>query len=678
MYKSLIMTAFSAAILLRGADAQDLMDLSLEDLLAIEVTSVAKKPQRVDEAAAAVAVITQEDIRKIGATTVPELLRYVPGVEVGEIDGTSSAVSARGFNYRYANKLLVLIDGRALYQSTQSGVLWDQVMFPVEDIDRIEIIRGPGATLYGANAVNGVINIVTKHAADTLGSLVAAQTGVTTTADQFFGRFAARQGIRLSDNGAMRLYVTGKDVPALVGSDEEPVNSGAQSIQAGFRVDLEPNDKDSFTLQGDIRQLDFDVTLEFTTPVGPFGSLVFEDEEIDEGYNILGRWTHSFSDDNQLSVQTYIDDSHRTEFGASFDYTSFDLDISQFIRWGERYETVWGFGYRTVDDKVVGEDVLTYTVEEFYAELYNGYVQQDIHFADKRLRFSLGSKFEHNDFTGFEIQPSARAIWVGEKDWSVWGAVSRAVRTPSRLETSINFDLGTVPPIPELGLFLPLQSALVGSQTLDAEDLLAFEAGWRKSWDQKFELDIAAYYNDYRELVALIQLDPELITAPIGPGGAEVPVTIEQNLGVDNAREGEVYGIEASALWRVTDQWELRLVGDLKDTWFSEVPTAVGISQVFQGLSPNYQWNIRSDYQLTPELLTVTTLRGVGELEGSPTEGYTDLDFRLAYRPRPQMEFSLIGENLLEAGRREFNSIIYPAPYSEVERKVSATMTLRF
>ena len=173
MYKSLIITAFSAAILLKGADAQDLMDLSLEDLLAIEVTSVAKKPQRVDEAAAAVAVITQEDIRKIGATTVPELLRYVPGVEVGEIDGSSTAVSARGFNYRYANKLLVLIDGRALYQSTQSGVLWDQVMFPVEDIDRIEIIRGPGATLYGANAVNGVINIVTKHAADTLGSLVA-------------------------------------------------------------------------------------------------------------------------------------------------------------------------------------------------------------------------------------------------------------------------------------------------------------------------------------------------------------------------------------------------------------------------------------------------------------------------------------------------------------------------
>ncbi|MEM9899104.1 MAG: TonB-dependent receptor plug domain-containing protein, partial [Pseudomonadota bacterium] len=417
-----------------AAYAQDLTDMSFEDLLASDITSVAKRPQKAEEAAAAVAVLSQDDIRKTGATTLPELLRFVPGVEVAEIDANNAAVGARGFNWRFSNKLLVLIDGRSVYQSVLSGVLWDEQLVPVEDIDRIEVIRGPGATLYGANAVNGVINVVTKHAADTLGGLVTTQAGVTTTTEQFTGRFFGRQGMRLGDRGAMRLYVTGRDTPSLIDLDEQPINDGGRGIQTGFRLDWEPNAQDAFTLQGDYRTVDFDVSLLFTLPVGPDGVQTFETRDENEAVNLIGRWSRSFDTDSKLTVQAFYDSGSRTEFGADFNYETVDLDISHYFSWGDQFETLWGIGYRSIEDEVRGSDLFAFQEPRLRTDLFSGFVQQDVNLVGDRLRVSLGSKFEHNDFTGFEVQPSVRAIWLGS-DWSVWGAVSRAVRTPSRFET---------------------------------------------------------------------------------------------------------------------------------------------------------------------------------------------------------------------------------------------------
>ena len=319
----MLLAVFVMVLCYDGAGANDLTELSFEELLSLEVTSVAKKPQRVDEASAAVFVITQQDIKKSGVTSIPELLRLAPGLEVGTIDASNSAVSARGFNWRFSNKLLVLVDGRAVYQSVWSGVLWDEQLVPTEDIDRIEIVRGPGATLYGANAVNGVINIVTKHAVDTLGGLAALQGGLTTVSEQGSSRFFARQGARLGGRGAFRLYVTGRDQPSLIDGAGRAFNEGVRSLQTGFRLDWEPNDLDAFTLQGDYQVLDFDVTLTMTSLFGPElipnqpPPTMIPDRTTNEeskGYNILGRWSRSWSRDNTLTLQAYFDHTERSEF----------------------------------------------------------------------------------------------------------------------------------------------------------------------------------------------------------------------------------------------------------------------------------------------------------------------------------------------------------------------------
>ena len=674
IYRLILAGILCVGLLLSRAYADDLTDLSFEELLSVEVTSVAKKPQAVDEAPAAVFVISQEDIRKIGATTIPELLRFVPGLEVASLDANNTAVSARGFNARYSNKLLVLIDGRAIYQSVLSGIFWDQHMTPVEDIDRIEIIRGPGATLYGANAVNGVINIVTKHAADTLGGFATAKGGVTTVTGQGSGRFMARQGMRLGDRGAMRLYVSGIDTPSHVDVSGDPINDGTRAIQTGLRLDWEPNDRDAFTFQGDYQAREFDATA-FINPGDIAPTTVPEHAK---SFNVLGRWSRSWSKDNKFTAQAYIDFLERSEVGLDFEITTVDLDISHYFSLSERIAVTWGAGYRSVEDNVVTTGaILSYLVPSLRTDLFNAYVQQDISFFDEHLRVSAGSKFEHNDFTGFEIQPSIRAIWVGHDDWSVWAAISRAVRTPSRLETSFALNIGTIPPPPGGGL--PIQLALAGNPFLQVEDLLAYEMGWRREWGSDFKIDINAYFQDYQNLIVITQLPPTIVTAPLGPGGAPIPVLIDVDLTTANGREGEVYGLEASVDWRPTDWWRVKLAGDVKDYNFIDTDAgAAGVMQSLSGDSPTYQVSVRSDFDIYDNLNATLLVKRVGALQESATDAYTDLDIRVGFRVTSRLEITLLAENLLKGARQEQPFVLYPAPDAEVERKISASAAVRF
>ena len=670
------------------ASAEDLTTLSLEELLSLEVTSVAKRPQRAEEAASAVFVITQDDIKKTGASAIPELLRLVPGLEVGVIDANNTAVSARGFNWRFSNKLLVLVDGRAVYQSLWSGVLWDQQLTPVEDIDRIEVIRGPGATLYGANAVNGVINIVTKHAADTLGGQATLQGGVATVSGQGFGRFFARQGGRLGQHGAARLYVTGHDSPSLVDAGGDPFNDGARALQTGFRIDWEPNDLDAFTLQGDYQALDFDVTLT-ATPL--FGDALFPNQEVPtviadqtfdeegEGYNVLGRWTRSWARDNTLTVQAYFDRTERSEFALMTTVKTFDVDISHYFAWGERYETVWGAGYRSVDDRAISSGDISFQQPEFQADLFSAFLQQDAFFFDKHFRVSVGSKFEHNDFTGFEIQPSIRAIWVDDDRWSLWAAISRAVRTPSRLETSADIDLGRLDAEPSNGVPLPVQFSLLGDAGLEAEDLLAFEVGFRRNWGGRVVLDITAYAHRYDDLLEIATTSPQTRFAPLGPNGAPVPVELDQSILIANGRKGDIIGFEGALQLHPTDWWSLRIAGDVKRLNHPTIEAQdSSLNALFLGDSPEYAVSARSDVDITTDLNATLWARRVGALTQSGADGYTDLDFRIGYRLSSRLEISVLGENLANRARREFPSELYPAPFGFIERKVSASMSARF
>lgn len=671
--------------------ADDLTELSLEELLSVEVTSVAKRPQSADEAAAALYVISQDDIRKTGATTIPELLRVVPGLEVADMDGNTTAVSARDFNWRFSNKLLVLIDGRAVYQSVFSGVLWDQQMVPVEDIDRIEVIRGPGATLYGANAVNGVVNIVTKHSVDTLGGLLTLKGGVKTSSDLGFGRFMARQGTRLGEKAAVRVYVTGRDTPSLISEGSGIYDDGARSVQSGFRSDWEPNAKDAFTLQADYQKLDFETTLASSSFSGsmapgfsfatdfPLDTSVETASQKAEGLNVLGRWTRSWSKAHSLTFQTYFDYIKRSEFDADFAVKTMDVDFSHYFSWAERFETVWGVGYRSTDDKVVAGGFVDFQDPSFHADLYNAFIQQDVSFYKNKLRFSLGSKFEHNSFTGFEIQPSLRAIWVDES-WSFWGAASRAVRTPSRFENSLAVSLGPIPAMPSLGLPLPITVQFNGDANQDAEDLLSFEIGFRKKWQNGAKLDLTAYYHDYKDLLIVTFGEGSFQTAPIGPFGSLIPVGINQELLITNAAEAHIYGLEAAFEFKTCNICTVKFSGDVKEPVSAGVGASsqLNLGQPLLGDSPTYQLSMRSDLDITSALTTSLWLRRVGALAKSEHEGYTDLDVRVGYRFTPRLEANLLAENLIKSRRQEFSSSLYPAPYNAIERKFSASMSVRF
>lgn len=657
------------------ASADDFTNLSFEELLSTEVTSVAKRPQLADEAAAALFVITQDDIRKTGATTVPELLRLVPGMDVGQVDGTITAVSSRGFNWRFTNKLLVLVDGRAVYQPFISGVVWDMQMVPVENINRIEVIRGPGATLYGANAVNGVINIVTKHAADSLGGEASVRLGTTKESKQSFGRVFAQQGGRFGQSGAYRLYASAKKAPSLADQIGGAIDDGELGIQVGFRTDWEPDAKNAFTLQGDIQEFDYDLTT--SNMASSIFSLVPSEtsNERSEGFNILGRWSHSVSDTNKVTVQAYVDDLQRTELDADVSMRSYDFDLSHYFSWGKRFETVWGAGYRKSDDEIVSRGFLSYRRPKFSTDLYSAFLQQDVVFYQNRLKLSAGSKFEHNDYTGFETQPSIRAIWIDDKNWSLWGAASRAIRTPSRFETELQIDYGSEPA--DLGLGLPVALTLIGDDMAGAEDLIAVEAGFRKTWNNGNRLDISAYHNWYDELIDLALGDTEFIFAPTGPGGSVVPVSIDQDVFITNAKDGETRGVEVALRLHPREWWTLNVAGDYKISDFIDQPPAL-LPAFSSGLTPKYQISVRSDFEITPKLDTSVWVRHIDELTDSKTGAYTDLNVNTAYRVTPKLDVNFLAENLLNNGRLEFASELYPTPAGYVEPKASVTANVRF
>lgn len=686
--------AIAGCLIAPGVGANEILDLSFEELLSMEVTSVSKKTQLANETAAALFVITQNDIRKSGATTLPELFRLAPGVDVAAIDTSVTAVSVRGFNSRFANKLLVLVDGRAVYQSVFSGVLWDQQMVPVEDIERIEIIRGPGATLYGANAVNGVINIMTKSASDTVGKFATVSAGVSGVSNESSARFLVRRGFQLSDNAAARIYVTGRDDPSLTDASGAPINKGARALQTGFRADWTPNDRDSFTFQGDYQTLDFALSL--TPGLAVMAAPQTTDNDA-EGYNFLGRWTRNYSEGNNLSVQIYFDHLKRTDFSTAipinvlqeppaslagqFTINMFDIDITHRFSWAERFETIWGAGYRLIKDEVIGGDLVDFDVPSFNADLFSAYIQQDASFFDTHLRVSAGSKFEHNDFTGFEFQPSIRAIWVAE-DWSIWSAVSRAVRTPSRFETSQDVTLGELDPDPLLAQYPFLEAidlSQEGDPDLVAEDLLSVEVGFRKAWPSKVSLDITAYYNHYEDLISLIKGGFDEDLEPVGPGGADVVVERDEKVNTANNISGVVYGLEAALQLQPADWLKVRLSGDIKtlDDVTDQLQMIQIVGQSFdfnrQGLgeTPEYQLSSVFDFDVAPNISASVWLRRVGALSQSNIDGYTDLDLRASFDVSPNVRLTALAENLADERRQEFLSQAYPAAAGFIERRFS-------
>ncbi len=652
-----------------------LIDMSLEELITLEVTSVAKKPQDQSETAAALTVITSEDIRQSGVSTITEALRLAPGVEVTEIDGNITAVSIRGFNWRFSNKLLVLVDGRAVYQPSLSGIFWDQQNVPVEDIQRIEIVRGPGATMWGANAMNGVINIVTKHAADTLNSQVVVEGS---THDRY--RVSGRHGFRLGDMGAARVYANANSTPSLVGRDNESPNNGSDMITVGFRADLEPGSGgDAFTLQGELTHLEAENTLE--TPFSG-GSLQNATQyNTGDAVNLLGRWVHNFSDENAVSVQAYYDKIDRTEFGANAVITTYDLDVSHRFAPTERLDVVWGVNARRTSDELTSEGGYSFSPSKYTAEWVSGFVQGEFEVIPDRLRVTAGSKFEDNSYTGFESQPSLRAIWLGEGDWALWGAASRAVRTPSRIERDLDTLIYRAEPFTvENPSPLPVNVSLRGNTDFDVEVLDAYEIGFRKSWDEDTSLDLALFKYEYEDLLTTVTLAPELIYAPYGPAGSLVPVGVEQVLSLQNGDGATFEGAELSFTTDITDQWTARFTGNVMDMDLPMTGSARAATGglEFAGDAPLWQAGVLSTYKFTDNLDATIWLRHVSEFDNELVGAYTDADIRLSWLMSDSVELTLVGENLIDPLRTEADSAAYPVSENNVARRFKLRFGMRF
>jgi iron complex outermembrane recepter protein len=621
-----------------GDPEMDLTSISIEDLMNLNVTSVSRKEQKLYSSAAAVFVVTQEDIRRSGVTSIPDALRMVPGLEVARIDANKWAISSRGFNGRFASKMLVLMDGRTVYTPLFSGVFWDAQDTLMEDIERIEIIRGPGATMWGANAVNGIINIITKQAGDTSGGLVTAGGG---TLERAFG--SLRYGTALGQTADARFYLKYQERSGLenqqTGIEE---HNGTSSLRGGFRFDAEPSDDNTLTLQGDyytqrlketyINMLPDNRSFDYTTPVS--------------GGNLLGRWKRTFSDTADMALQLYYDrtDMKWAVIGEQLD--TVDLDFQHRFAPVANQELIWGLGYRFSHDRLsfpIPTLRLGNTVQD--NNLFSAFLQDNLTLVPDRVHLILGSKFEHNDYTGFEIQPNARLLWTPTPKQSVWLSVSRAVRTPSHGEENLSlFTPG--PPTVIQGQTVPTQLHLIGSTGLKAEELLAYEIGYRVEPVDAVTLDAAAFYNVYRRLNIYRAGDPIL-------DFTSTPPSITTPLQLGNFGRAETCGVELAADFKILSWWRAKMAYSFLELVKTESDPGTSFSDL-RGENPQHQVSLRSAMDLTKSVEMDLWLRYVSALTAFDIGTYVTLDARLAWKPLDNLELSLVGQNLLKDRHMEF------------------------
>ena len=627
-----------------------LKKLALDDLFDIKVTSVSRKEQKISESAAAVYVITQEDIKRTGATSIPEVLRMAPGIDVARIDANKWAVTSRGFNGSFANKLLVLIDGRSVYSPLFSGVYWDVQDTVLEDIERIEIIRGSGASLWGSNAVNGIINIITKHSKETQGGLLSGGVG---TEDKIFGSF--RYGGQINEDINYRIYAKYFERDDTPDFFEQPVNDDWDMFRGGFRVDWQVDAKNEFTFQGEIYDgnAGTDATVVSLTP--PFSEKITQNSELGGGH-LLSHWRHKEEDGEEFNVRLYYDHIERNSYDAKQQLDTLSFDFQQHFHLLPKNQINWGLGYRFISDSY-HNGAVTFWENHRSWHLFTGFIQDEISLIDKELKLILGSKFSHNDYSGFEIQPNIRLLWMPNKQHTLWGAVSRAVRTPMRLEDGAETRIGIAPTSPVTPI------TLSGQAGFDSEEMIAFESGYRYSPVRNFTVDIVAFYNLYDKLRDFEQDSQNLFKI----------------LAVNNM-EGESYGIEVSSNWQVTENWRLKANYSFLQIQLHPKETMIpGLSEEnIEGKSPHHKFSILSNLDITPSVTWDLWLRYTDKLPALNIPAYFTMDTQLSWKPLPQLELSVIGQNLLDGQHPEFTPEFLQTTPTQVERAVYGKITWKF
>ena len=590
-----------------GPSVATLKKLSVEELMNVDVTSVSRRPEKLSQVPSAIQVITQEDIRRSGASSLPEALRLATNLQVAQIDSRQWTVSARGFNGSAANKLLVLIDGRTIYTPLFSGVFWDAQDVALSDVDRIEVISGPGATLWGSNAVNGVINIITKDAKETQGFLVSGGGGT-----ELRGIAGVRYGGVLGSTARFRVY--GKDFARQPTLKPDGTDGADQwhGRQGGFRMDWEASQANHMSLQGDI----YDGRVrQDTLPDVAFS-----------GRNIVARWSHTVSENSSVTAQLYYDRTHRDlprVFGEDLD--TYDIDAQHHFRLGKRHDVVWGLGYRLINDWVGNSAQLAFLPPHVTREWFSGFVQDEIAVVPERLHIALGTKVEHNDYTGFEVQPSGRMNWTVSPSTTLWAGVSRAIRAPSRIDRE--FYAPGQPPY-----------FLAGGPNFHSEEELAYEVGYRRQ-EAMFGLSVATFYNRYYGLRSVEQANPP----------QPFPIVI------GNGQDGESYGAELTGDYRVTNRWRLRAgYTELRVHIWPKPGSTDKTGGSGESHDPERQFTLASSLDLPGDLALDGTWRYVGAIADQQVPDYSEVGARLTWQPAALWGVSVVGQNLLHSSHVEF------------------------
>lgn len=638
----------------------DLSRMDVEDLMNIKVTSVSKREQSLARTAAAVFVINQEDIRRSGATNIPDLLRLAPGVDVEQIDANAWAISVRGFNSRYSNKVLVLIDGRTVYTPSFSGVFWEHLDMPLENIERIEVIRGPGATVWGANAVNGVISIFTKSAKDTKGGLVTAGGG-----SQVHALGVLQHGGVAGKEGAFRAYARYSDIGNSAMPDGSPANDHWMKVHGGFRADLDLSSRDSLMLQGDLFANQASQTRRSGFMPTPFDS-VFNQRLDAAGGNLLGRWNHTLAGGSQTTFQTYFDTYRRDDMGVPEVLRTFDLDFQHHLAVGNRHDIVWGLGYRVSESGLAPGHTVSFSPPFRTGSLYSGFIQDEIRVSDS-LWLTVGCKLEHNPYTGLETEPSVRLAWspsVGRH--TIWAAASKASRQPSRADTSVQTDLTTIPLAP--GMVQVLR--FFGNPLIEDEELRDYELGYRTEIAKTFSLDATSFLSFYRHLQTVEPQSPLIL-----PGS---PVVLQIPMLYDNKADALTYGGELALHWNAASRWRISPGYSYLHTTIRQDPSSHG--QVAFGITtgfPQNMFQVRSSLNLGWRIEFDQSLYYTARLPGGKIPGHARLDLRLARRLGESTLLSLVGQNLLRPRSAEYGDS-YSIIGTQSVRSVFAQIAWRF
>ncbi|MDA1016306.1 MAG: TonB-dependent receptor [Planctomycetota bacterium] len=640
-------------------DIEDLnafLDADLEQLAASDVvvpvftehvTTVSRNESTVGQSAAAISVITNEMIRRSGARSLPEALRLAPGVNVARIDANKWAISIRGFNQRFANKLLVQIDGRTIYTPLFGGVFWDVQDVLMEDVDRIEIIRGPGATVWGANAVNGVINVITKPASATTGTFVEGGGG---NQRSFASARIGRQDGDLAWRAFGKWFENNAGLRNGVGAGDD-----WRMQHFGIRSDWTPGEDDTFTLQGDFYQGDAGQLHVQPIPATPFRVTANDNQSL-QGGNILGRWTHTIDDESNWSLQFYYEHTDRSLDGTGFreQRDTLDVDFQHQFNPIDDHRLTWGLGFRNTKDRIDDSFQLRFTPHSRSDNRFGTFLQDEITLVNDLLKMTVGSKFSWNDYTGSEIQPTARLLFTPTNRQTIWASVSRAVRVPSRATDDIR--LTSAP-----GGF-PVFPTLIGNRAGVSEELLAWELGMRSAPTDEFFWDVATFFNQYDSLQSV---------SPGVPGIDPVTGLFAVPLGFSNSGVAQTYGFEAASTVTFSPDWMLRGGYSFLRVDATDVTA--------EGQSPRNQLFLHSSWDLTSELSLDLTGRYTDSLSTIQIPAYFEMDARIAWMPRDGLEFAIVGRNLLDSAHPEYESDAFTGVFaSQIRRELYASVTWRF